>query len=669
MLDIKRVLAAKPRKHERQQPNALTTPWGETLDPQHILQEHPRPQFARAGIHVLNGSWNYAITPTPNASEAWRNAAAPTEFQGEILVPFSPEAPLSGVSRQVLPDELLWYRLRFPTPPLSEGDRVLLHFDGVDFACSCYLNETKLGEHKGAYMPFEFDVTDALNIAHRDDERGSAATNRADAPILDDASSPAVKITEAGEPVSTNELLVCVWDPSDTGTQLRGKQRLEASDIWYTAQSGIWKTVWLETVPAHRILHADIAPDFDTQEIVAHVTVNEDASPLLLEWVDEEGNALQNACSQQTQPSPESPDKAYVHTVRLSLDSPRLWSPDDPFLYHLRLTYESDQVTTYCAFRTAEVHPDENGIPRFHLNSEPLLLRGILDQGYWPDGLLTPPSDEALIFDIQSARNLGFNMLRKHIKIESDRWYYHADRLGMLVWQDMPTGGGSYDAWTTSFKPTLFRASWGSYADGKSAHFAKLSSSCPEYRDEWEATCKDMIRQLKQHPSIVSWVLFNEAWGQFHAARMTDMVRTLDPTRPIDAVSGWYDQNCGDYLSVHNYFRPLEVYKDTAREKLIHQNVSGSVPKRAFVISEFGGLTFAAADHVMYGEAYGYEAAESQRFFQEAVHSQIAQVEALQAKGLAGYVYTQLSDVEEEVNGLLTYDRRINKMDQDDHAE
>lgn len=280
MLDIKRVLAAKPRKHERQQPNALLTPWGEALDPQRILQEHPRPQFAREDIRVLNGAWDYAITPAPNTSEPWRNATAPAEFQGEILVPFSPEAPLSGVEKQVLPDELLWYRLNFPTPSLSEGDRVSLHFDGVDFACSCYLNGTKLGEHKGAYMAFEFDITDVLNANRQNIEREDKTTVPADAANPDNATSRTAKVTELNASRPTNELLVCVWDPSDTGTQLRGKQRLEASDIWYTAQSGIWKTVWLETAPANRILHADITPNLDAQEIVAHVTVNEDATPL-----------------------------------------------------------------------------------------------------------------------------------------------------------------------------------------------------------------------------------------------------------------------------------------------------------------------------------------------------------------------------------------------------
>ena len=624
VLDIRRVLAAKPRKHDKQEPRALLTPWGENLDPESILQEHPRPQFAREGIRILNGRWDYALQLNEHADVMWRTAQPPTEWDGQILVPFSPEAPLSGVGEMVGWLELLWYRLHFSAPAAPAGQHVILHFDGVDFACSCYLNGVKLGEHMGAYMPFEFDITDALTPGEK-----------------------------------TNELLVCVWDPSDTGTQLRGKQRIDCSDIWYTAQSGIWKTVWLETAPSQRIASISLEPNLETGEITVRADVTEGGQALQLDWVGEDGRALQNA---QPAPAYLTPGGTFACTARLPLDAPRLWSLEDPYLYTLRLTYGQDQVNTYCAFRTAEVRPDQHGVPRFHLNGKPLLLRGVLDQGYWPDGLMTPPSDQALISDIQAAKDLGFNMLRKHIKIESDRWYYHADRLGMLVWQDMPTGGGCYDPWTTSYKPTLFRKSWGAYSDEKAGHLKNLSSDCASYRAEWTATCKDMVTRLKHHPCIVTWALFNEAWGQFLARRMTDMVRTLDPTRPVDAVSGWYDQNCGEYLSVHNYFRPLEVYPDTARERLIARNAPGTVPRRAFAISEFGGLTLPVPGHTMYGEAYGYEAATNAQAFQAAVREQLAQVDALEAHGLAGYVYTQLSDVEEEVNGLLTYDRRVNKM-------
>lgn len=640
MLNLKKVLAAKPRKHDQGEMNRLTTPWGEKLDPANVLQEHPRPQFARQDVRILNGLWDYAFQLNEHANVMWRTAQPPAEFDGQILVPFSPEAPLSGVDEMVGWLELLWYRLRF-NAAVPSGHRAILHFDGVDFACSCYLNGIKLGEHQGAYTPFEFDITDALK---------AAASN--------------------GEETAANELLVCVWDPSETGTQLRGKQRINNSDIWYTPNSGIWKTVWLEMVPEQRILRAELEPNLETGEILVRAAVNAGGENLHVELLDEEGRALQSAQPAPAHVAPPShaanpltpQDEPFICTARILLKNPRLWSPEDPHLYRLRLTYGQDQVDTYCAFRTAEVREDEHGVARFYLNGEPLFIRGVLDQGYWPDGLMTPPSDEALAFDIQAMKDLGFNMLRKHIKIESDRWYYHADRLGMLVWQDMPTGGGEYDPWTTSYKPTLFRASWNHYADDKAAHLKSLSSDDPAYRDEWTRTCADMVLRLKNHPCIVTWVLFNEAWGQFLAQRMTDVVRTLDPSRPVDAVSGWYDQNCGDYLSVHNYFRPLEVYPDTAREKLIACSEPGTVARRAFVISEFGGLTLPVEGHTAYDNAYGYEAAADSEAFRSAVRAQLAQVEALESEGLAGYVYTQLSDVEEEVNGLLTYDRRVNKM-------
>ncbi|WP_301155868.1 glycoside hydrolase family 2 protein [Gordonibacter sp. RACS_AR68] len=336
--------------------------------------------------------------------------------------------------------------------------------------------------------------------------------------------------------------------------------------------------------------------------------------------------------------------------LALDVPNPHLWSPDDPHLYDLELSFGRDRVKSYCAFRTVGVEPDAQGVPRFCLNHEPLFLRGVLDQGYWPDGLMTAPDDEALAHDVRAMREAGFNLLRKHIKVESDRFYWWCDKLGMLVWQDMVSGGAAPNPWHSSYKPTFFRSSWGRYADDDPRRFPGLAADDPAFRAEWAETCAGTVRHLRNHPCVVAWVLFNEAWGQFDACRAVEAVRALDPTRPIDAVSGWYDQRCGDFLSVHNYFRPLEVYPDAAQ------------PPRAFVISEFGGLSHHVDGHSSLETSYGYGSSGDLASFRGAVRATLAQADALEGEGLAGYVYTQLSDVEEETNGILTYDRRVNKL-------
>ncbi|RDB62261.1 glycoside hydrolase family 2 [Gordonibacter sp. 28C] len=617
MLDIKRVIASAPRKPEHAELRPLTTPWSEQAAAGGGREGlHPHPQFARATFETLDGWWDYAIVGAGDAAEqAWRDAAPPDAWDGRILVPFSPEAPLSGVGRQLQPDELLWYRRTFAAPSDTDaegGRRCILHFEAVDHACACYVNGVRAGEHVGGYLPFALDVTDAM------------------AP---------------GE----NELAVCVWDPSDAGMQPRGKQRIERGGIWYTAQSGIWQSVWLEAVPDARIERVDIDASAEGRlAIKAEVRGAATHGGELAVWVLDGGAEV--ACASAA-PSTDG-------TCELALDvaRPHLWSPDDPHLYDLELAYGSDRVDSYCAFRTVSVEADGRGVPRLFLNREPVFLRGVLDQGYWPDGLMTAPSDEALVFDVQTMKDLGFNLLRKHIKVECDRWYYHCDRLGMLVWQDMASGGATPSPWHSSYKPTFFRGSWGRYADDDPRHFPGLASDSAAFRAEWTDACAGTVRRLANHPCIMTWVLFNEAWGQFDARAAVELVRGIDPSRPVDAVSGWYDQHCGDFLSVHNYFRPLEVYQDAAQ------------PPRAFVISEFGGLSCHLADHSSLATSYGYAACPDLASFRKAARETLAQADALEAKGLAGYVYTQLSDVEEETNGLLTYDRRVNKLAKEEDA-
>ena len=631
MLDIRRVLASAPKKHTEETLNSLTTVWGEALDASNVLPEHPRPRMQREEYAMLNGVWEYAITPVDGEADAKTLAqqAIPSRWDGQIVVPFSPEAPLSGVGHTVRPHELLWYRRKIELPKLADDQRLILHFEAVDWMCACFVNGKLAGTHAGGYLPFSFDVTNLL---------GSSETEEATADSAD-----------------TAELVLCVWDPSDTGSQLRGKQRLSRGDIWYTAQSGIWQSVWYEVVSAAHLESLTLKGDmFGALEVRANVQVSglsdvqTGAFKLELTLKDELGQDVLLV----TLPV----DGAGEISAELHVDDPLLWSPERSYLYAVEATLWQDGavvdfVRSYCAFRTVEVKKDVAGVPRVHLNGAPYFVRGVLDQGYWPDGLLTAPSDDALVYDVEAMKSAGFNTLRKHIKIESERWYYHCDRIGMLVWQDCVSGGSAYSSWHTSQKPTLFSFTWGRFDDTIPSHHEALSAGEDGYREEWTETCQEMVKLLDGHPSIGFWTLFNEGWGQFDARAATEAVRALDATRPIDATSGWYDQGCGDFLSIHNYFRPLRAgWHGKQREN------------RAAIISEFGGLAQMTSGHTSLDHSYGYGDFATVEDWRGAVQKLLAEVESLQVEGLAGYVYTQVSDVEEEVNGLLTYDRKINKF-------
>lgn len=648
-LDIKRVLAAAPRKTPSQPLHELTTLWGESLDAENVLQQHPRPQFARSGYIMLHGLWDYAIVQAGKPLAQASAADSPAVFDGRILVPFSPEAPLSGVGRQLQPGQRLWYRLHFdvgarvlgdaildgsgtagdagrdrlePGRPkvvkalgkvlaVKQGQRCLLHFDGVDWECRVWLNGRPIARNKGCYLPFAAEIDSTL---------------------------------VAGK----NELLVAVDDPSDAGTQLRGKQQLERGGIWYTAQSGIWQPVWLETVPetSVRSLRIDAGAGGDLRIEIATDGPAPAASVALFPRSAPAGDCPVTRFSAKADPGDPCRQVAQLH-----LDGARPWSPEDPALYAIEIRCGDDKVHSYCAFRTVEVAPDANGTRRFFLNGRPYFLRGVLDQGYWPDGLLTPPDDAALAHDIAAMKAHGFNMLRKHIKAECERWYWHCDRLGMLVWQDVPNGGGAYSAWHTSRRPTLLRSSWTRQRDDTPQGRARLSSADPAMRDEWARTCRTLMLRLRNHPCVAGWTLFNEGWGQFDARANAQRARALDPTRPIDATSGWYDQGCGDFFSVHNYFRPLAAWPDR----------NAAIP-RALLLSEFGGIVFHVAGHSSLDASYGYAAAGSLPEWRRAVLGELARAGSLEAEGLSGYVYTQLSDVEEETNGILSYDRRVDKL-------
>ena len=639
MLDIRRVLASAPKKHTEETLNSLTTVWGEALDPSNVLPEYPRPRMQRDNYVMLNGVWEYAITPVDGKvdAETLAKQVIPSRWDGQIVVPFSPEAPLSGVGRTVQPSEFLWYKRKIDLPKLADDQRIILHFEAVDWMCACFVNGKLVGTHADGYLPFSFDVTDLLGPAAAGESVGE------------------VESSVTAKSGATAELVLCVWDPSDTGSQLRGKQRLSRGDIWYTAQSGIWQSLWYEVVSAVHIESLTLKGDmFGALEVRANVQASElagvqtDTFKLELTLKDELGQDVLLA----TLPV----DEAGEISAELHVDDPQLWSPESPHLYAVEATLWQDGavvdfVRSYCAFRTVEVKKDVAGVPRVHLNGAPYFVRGVLDQGYWPDGLMTAPSDDALVYDIEAMKSAGFNTLRKHIKIESERWYYHCDRLGMLVWQDCVSGGSAYSPWHTSQKPTLFSFTWGRFDDTTPSHHEALSAGKDGYRKEWTETCQEMVKLLDGHPSIGFWTLFNEGWGQFDAQAATEAVRALDATRPIDATSGWYDQGCGDFLSIHNYFRPLRAgWHGKQREN------------RAAIISEFGGLAQMTSGHTSLDHSYGYGDFATVEDWRAAVKKLLAEVESLQDEGLAGYVYTQVSDVEEEVNGLLTYDRKINKF-------
>lgn len=649
MLDIRRVLASAPKKHTEETLNSLTTVWGEALDSSNVLPEYPRPRMQRDNYVMLNGVWDYAIVSVDGGIgvETLAQQAIPSRWDGQIVVPFSPEAPLSGVGRTVQPSEFLWYKRKIKLPKLADDQRFILHFEAVDWMCACFVNGKLAGTHTGGYLPFSFDVTDLLGSP----ETGESGVSAERAESVATAESAAT-----ADSADTAELVLCVWDPSDTGSQLRGKQRLSRGDIWYTAQSGIWQSVWYEIVSAVHLESLTLKGDmFGALEVKANVQASglaglqTGAFKLELSLKDELGQDVLLA----TLPA----DEAGEIAAELHVDDPLLWSPESPHLYAVEATLQRDGAVvdtahSYCAFRTVEVKKDAAGVPRVHLNGAPYFVRGVLDQGYWPDGLLTAPSDDALVYDVEAMKSAGFNTLRKHIKIESERWYYHCDRLGMLVWQDCVSGGSAYSPWHTSQKPTLFSFTWNRFDDTTPEHHQALSAGKDSYRKEWTETCQEMVKLLDGHPSIGFWTLFNEGWGQFNAQAATEAVRALDATRPIDATSGWYDQGCGDFLSIHNYFRPLRAGW--------HGKQRGN---RAVIISEFGGLAQMTSGHTSLDHSYGYGDFATVEDWRGAVQKLLGVAESLQVKGLAGYVYTQVSDVEEEVNGLLTYDRKINKFE------
>jgi beta-galactosidase/beta-glucuronidase len=552
--------------------NPLTTPWTGQVDPAHPLPEYPRPQMVRKDWINLNGLWDYAIRPQQDTAVA--------QYDGRLLVPFPVESALSGVKMQLTPEEQLWYHRTFTAPNLK-GKRLLLHFGAVDWRARVWVNGKPVGEHEGGYDPFTFDITSALK------KKGA------------------------------EDLMVAVWDPSDSGPQPRGKQVLNPNSIWYTAVSGIWQTVWLEPVPEHYISELTMTPDLDGNRV--HLTVHSTSK-------GEYGVRLALAgrtVGQGTGQLNEATD------VLVSDIAP--WSPDSPTLYDVEISLPGgDRVTSYFGLRKVEVRKDSAGFNRIFLNGSPLFGIGPLDQGWWPDGLYTAPTDAALRFDIETLKKLGFNMCRKHVKVEPARYYYWCDKLGLMVWQDMPSAMPKDHSAVRSH-------------GGADLPFTAAEDAI--YRRELGAE----IRNLYNVASIVAWVPFNEGWGQHDTNAILQWVKSLDGSRLVDGPSGWEDRGYGDMKDMHQYPGPA-MYPPLA--------------DRASVLGEFGGLGLPIEGHLWWDKRnWGYRTFADQSALQAGYEDLMQKLEPLVKQGLAAAVYTQTTDVEGEVNGLMTYDRKVLKYD------
>ncbi|MGI5064303.1 glycoside hydrolase family 2 [Treponema denticola] len=569
----------------------LLTPWGESLNRDCPLNEYPRPQLVRENWQCLNGRWDYAITETEEVPKTW---------DGAIIVPFSPESLLSGVGKQLLPGKRLWYRREFVFEKCKDGERLLLHFGAVDQHCSVYINGKKAGSHSGGYWPFYFDISGFL---------------------------------KNGE----NEVVVSVTDNTDTGDEAYGKQTLNRGEIWYTGQSGIWQTVWAERVPETYIQSVKITPHFKNAEVELELFMcGAESVPLganaSVKIFDGE-KAVAEGLFQNNRALVKMPDGF------------KSWSPESPFLYDLEIKAGKDSIRSYFGMREFGIIKGKAG-PVLSLNGKPIFHHGLLDQGYWSDGMYTPPSDEAMIWEIKTLKSMGFNMLRKHIKIEPLRWYYHCDKIGMLVWQDFVSGGGPYKDFVVKYAPWLGF----NFKDGKSRyalHGRKSETGRKNFMRDAERTI-DLLYNIS---SIAVWVPFNEGWGQFDASSAAALVRKKDAARLIDHASGYFDQRAGDFHSYHIYYKAFKPKKDKRG--------------RVLALTEFGGFSLPVQEHMSSDILFGYKMFKTKEELNEAVWKlYVKDVFPAIEKGLSASIYTQVSDVEDEINGLFTYDRKEIKFDE-----
>lgn len=560
----------------------IKTAWADKVDPACPLPEYPRPTLVRPAWQNLNGHWNYAIRPA--------DAPQPELFDGKILVPYPVESSLSGVQRRLAENEVLWYERRFTVPAEWRQGALLLHFGAVDWEADVYLNGIRVGGHKGGYTAFSIDIAPYLT-------RGEQT------------------------------LAVRVTDPTDRGTQPRGKQVTEARTIWYTPVTGIWQTVWLEPVPESRIASLRTTPDIDTKSLTVEAAIVGARRGDIVEiTLRDNGRTVAEARAAAGEP------------LRLTLPEMKLWTPDTPMLYDLETTLlrggkSVDRVGSYAAMRKNSVVRGKEGFLRLALNDRECFQFGPLDQGWWPDGLYTAPTDEALAYDIIKTKDLGFNMIRKHVKVEPERWYWHCDRLGILVWQDMPNGGPSPE-WQNN-----------RYFDGTEAK--RTAESEAQFRKEW----KEIVDQLYNHPSVAMWVPFNEAWGQFKTEEIARWTKDYDPTRIVNAASGGnFYPDAGEVLDIHSYPHPRFFLFDIGRVN---------------VIGEYGGIGLPLEGHLWQPDQnWGYVRFKNAGEVTDEYVRYAEMLKRLIPTGCSGAVYTQTTDVEIEVNGLMTYDRKRMKVDE-----
>lgn len=559
----------------------IKTTWAEQIDPNNVLPEYPRPIMERKEWKNLNGLWEYAIRPT--------GTQQPADMDGQILVPFAVESSLSGVMKTLGKENELWYSREFTVPSSWKGKNILLHFGAVDWQADVWVNGVKMGQHRGGYTPFSFDITPVL-------AKGK------------------------------NQITVKVWDPSDEGYQPRGKQVKHPDGIWYTPVSGIWQTVWMEPVSANHITRLKTTPDINKKILIVEAhTATGNPSAVVSVVVSEGGKVVATGKAMQGQP------------VQLAIENARLWSPENPFLYDMKVTLTDngkviDEVNSYAAMRKYSIRQGADGITRLQLNNRNVFHFGPLDQGWWPDGLYTAPTDEALVYDIKKVKDFGYNMIRKHVKVEPARWYTHCDKLGVIVWQDMPNGDRGPE--------------WQSRQYFKGVEMVHSAESEANYRREW----KEIIDLLYSNPCVGVWVPFNECWGQFKTPDIAAWTKAYDPSRLVNPASGGNHYTCGDILDLHNYPDPdLYLYD----------------PMRATVLGEYGGIGLVMKDHLwMPDRNWGYVKFNNPEEVTTEYIKYAEHLLQLIPRGFSAGVYTQITDVEGEVNGLMTYDRKEIKVNE-----
>jgi len=552
--------------------NPILTKWASEVDPLKPWLQYPRPDMVRNAWINLNGLWDYSVTQKGKKPEKW---------DGSILVPYPVESALSGVRKKISEKENLWYKRDFSIPNIWKKKNILLNFEACDWETTVWVDGKEVGTHRGGYDPFTFDITEALD-------------NK-----------------------KLHELLVCVWDPTDKGTQPRGKQVTSPGSIWYTSTTGIWQTVWIEPVNKSYIASFRTVTNADNGTIIFKTDVkNADAGSLLFKIL-KEGRTIATATG-----------KANNETT-LQIKDPLLWSPDKPFLYDITIELKNnnktvDKVKSYTGIRKISIGKTADGFTRMLLNNEFIYQNGPLDQGFWPDGIYTPPTEDAMVYDLRMIKKMGFNMLRKHIKVENRIFYYWCDKLGILIWQDMPSGDES------------------------------ISGNLPDINKSKEATIqfelelKRMIETKYNHPSIIMWVPFNEGWGQFETGRITGLIADYDPTRLVNSSSGWTDRGTGNINDIHHYPDPA---------------VQPAEENRAIVLGEFGGLGLPLQGHTWEQKNWGYRNMDDTLQLLSRYESYFDMVHRfIKENGLSATIYTQTTDVETETNGLMTYDRKINKM-------